>query len=221
MKEFKPFEKIARLKRGMVVTEKIDGTNAQVHWDPVTVPTLDYEAANGMPLAYTFLETNVGPGMHALWAGSRNRWLGLGKLDNFGFAGWVLQNMIDLTNLGPGSHFGEWWGSGIQRGYGLPAGEKRFSLFNVGRWLDVHAADLSHLTVGNTKLLAPPCCHVVPILYQGDFDTAQVEQCMANLRRDGSSAAKFMNPEGVVIYHAASRTLYKKTFEKDDQGKGE
>ena len=52
----------------------------------------------------------------------------------FGFARWVETNRERLiTLLGPGLHFGEWWGSGIQRGYGLTKGDKRFSLFNVER----------------------------------------------------------------------------------------
>ncbi len=34
----------------------------------------------------------------------------------------------------PATYFGEWWGSGVQRGYGLQKGDKRFSLFNVSRW---------------------------------------------------------------------------------------
>jgi hypothetical protein len=57
----------------------------------------------------------------------------------------------DLLTLGPGRHFGEWWGAGIQRRYGLT--EKRFSLFNVTRW-------------GEAR---PACCHVVPTLYRGPF----------------------------------------------------
>jgi hypothetical protein len=79
---------------------------------------------------------------------SRSRWITPDD-DNFGFAAWVEANRDELLTLGPGRHFGEWWGSGIQRGYGLPKGEKRFSLFNVSRW-------------GESR---PACCHVVPVLY--------------------------------------------------------
>ena len=108
--------------------------------------------------------------------------------------------------LGPGRHFGEWWGSGIQRGYGLPKGEKRFSLFNVKRWTENR----------------PQCCYVVPVLYQGDFDTGVNLDTMKTLAYGGSLAAPgFMKPEGVVIYHTAGNVLFKKTFEKDEKGKGE
>jgi hypothetical protein len=108
-------------------------------------------------------------------------------------------------HLGPGSHFGEWWGLGIQRRYGIP--EKRFSLFNVSRW---------------TETPPPPCCHLVPVLYTGDFDTVAIDGCLERLRTEGSVAAPgFMQPEGVVVYHVATRTLFKRTLEKDEQPKGQ
>lgn len=103
---FVPFPKIGRLRRSIIVTEKIDGTNASVY-----VPDDD------------------GP----LLAGSRNRWI-TPEADNFGFAAWVRDNSDDLRGLGHGIHFGEWWGQGIQRRYDQD--RKRFSLFNVDRWAD-------------------------------------------------------------------------------------
>jgi hypothetical protein len=173
--DFIPFPKIARLSRGCVVTEKIDGTNAQIHI------------------------TDAGE----MLAGSRTRWI-TPTDDNYGFAAWAEAHRADLLALGPGSHFGEWWGQGIQRRYGLT--EKRFSLFNVGRWRETPP---------------PACCHLVPVLYEGDFDTMDVQRILGDLRRCGSRAAPgFMQPEGIVIYHAASRTLFKKTLERDAQPKG-
>lgn len=174
MTEFVPFPKMARLSRGCVITEKLDGTNAQVFID----------------------EDGV-----TIRAGSRNRWLTPGD-DNFGFAGWVERNRDELLQLGPGRHFGEWWGSGIQRRYGLTGGDKRFSLFNTGRWSDPN--------------VRPSCCGVVPVLYAGVFNDQAVEETLAALRDNGSAAAPgFMNPEGIVVYHSASKTLFKKTV-KDD-----
>src|SRR5271154_6281092 len=124
--EFVPFQKIGRLSREIIVTEKIDGTNALIE----ITEDGDFRI------------------------GSRTRWL-TGTEDNHGFARWALDHRDELIGgLGAGRHFGEWWGSGIQRGYGLK--EKRFSLFNVHRW-------------GVTR---PECCHVVPELWRGDFDTA-------------------------------------------------
>jgi hypothetical protein len=44
---------------------------------------------------------------------------------------------------------------------------------------------------------------------------------MHNLAIEGSHAAPgFMNPEGIVIYHTQGNFGLKKTFEKDDTGKG-
>lgn len=168
---FEEFQKIARLARGCVVTEKIDGTNAQI------------------------LITEDG----GFFTGSRNRWI-TPEDDNFGFSRWAHEHKTELLTLGLGRHFGEWWGSGIQRNYGLK--EKRFSLFNTARWL------VNPL---------PACCHLAPVLYSGQFDISEIEQCLNNLRAQGSVASPgFMKPEGVVVYHAASRTLFKKTLEKDD-----
>jgi hypothetical protein len=172
---FRPFPKIGRLSRDMIVTEKLDGTNACIH-----IP-------------------EVGPWM----VGSRTRWI-TPQDDNFGFAAWVRDNALELSKLGIGTHFGEWWGSGIQRKYSLQ--EKRFSLFNVSRW---------------NKENKPHCCHVVPSLYIGDFSTLTITGVMDELRQNGSHAAPgFMDPEGVVIFHTQSGAMFKKTFEKDDAGKG-
>lgn len=132
--------------------------------------------------------------------GSRSRWI-TPQDDNHGFARWAYEHKDELMQLGSGFHYGEWWGLGIQRGYSLK--EKRFSLFNASRWDD-----------NNVR---PACCHVVPVLYVGEFDTAQVLDTMLALKLHGSYAAEgFMKPEGVVIYHTAARLYFKKTFEKDD-----
>jgi len=174
---FQEFASISRLSRDMVVTEKIDGTNAQV----------------------CVLEDGT------VLAGSRNRWI-TPEDDNFGFARWVKEHEDELrTGLGVGSHYGEWWGAGIQRRYGLD--HKRFSLFNVHRWAD--------------DAVRPACCHVVPVILHWTFDTAKVDECLADLDALGSVAAPgFMKPEGVVVYHAASKTLFKKTLDKNDGHKG-
>ncbi len=176
--EFEAFPKIARLSRECVITEKIDGTNAQV------CVTEDGDVL----------------------AGSRSRWI-TPAADNFGFAAWVEAHREELLALGPGRHFGEWWGSGIQRGYGLTKGERRFSLFNVTRWGD--------------ESTRPACCCVVPTLYRGNFHTNAAEDALANLTINGSIAApKFMKPEGIIVFHTASGTFYKKTIEKDEGPKG-
>lgn len=178
MIEFEEFPKIARLSRDIVITEKLDGTNAQV-WISDDAKHIKF--------------------------GSRSRWLESGQ-DNHGFYHWAMQpeNFNELIKLGPGRHFGEWWGPGIQRGYGLK--EKKFSLFNTHRWSD--------------PVTRPKCCDVVPKLYEGRFDTVLIDEILAKLNSGGSIASPgFMRPEGIVVFHKASNMLFKKTIEKDEEPK--
>src|SRR5688572_20787509 len=156
---FEEFPKIARLSRGCVVTEKIDGTNAQI----LIAKETDDLAVNRLLLAHR-------DGLMML-AGSRTQFI-TPERDNHGFARWVSEHADELWSLGEGRHFGEWWGSGIQRGYGLPKGEKRFSLFNVARWAD----DRDREKYPSDR---PACCHVVPIIHAEDeFTTELVDACM-------------------------------------------
>lgn len=104
---FEPYPKTPRLNREVIVTEKIDGTNALIYIDE--------------------------RGERA-YAGSKNRWITPAS-DNYGFARWVEENHDELLKLGPGFHHGEWWGRGIQKRY-KNVEDKRFSLFNVSRWND-------------------------------------------------------------------------------------
>lgn len=207
MLEFEEFPKIPRLKREIVVTEKIDGTNAQIALVELSTPEL-LEAAKADKNVVKFLQgASDGDNPIAIYAGSRSRWINTNQsgkgCDNFGFALWVWDHAEELRALGPGRHFGEWWGLGIQRGYGQPS--KRFSLFNVARWARPEASSL------------PSCVGVVPVLARGEHvDPVEV---LAGLRTTGSVAAPgFMNPEGVVVFHSASRQLYKLTL-NDDGGK--
>lgn len=172
--DFVEFPKMVRYSRDVIVTEKIDGTNAQIYI------------------------TNDGK----LFAGSRTRWITTDD-DNYGFARWANDNRDELMKLGPGRHYGEWWGRGIQRGYGLQ--EKRFSLFNVERW----------------GVNRPECCGVVPVLWEGNMADMDVQKIMRDLWESGSIAAPgYKNPEGIVIYHTAGNFGLKKTFAKDAEGKG-
>lgn len=67
----------------------------------------------------------------------------------------------------------------------------------------------------------PDCCYVVPILYEGLFDTFLIDGLLNVMKEKGSRAAPgFMRPEGVVIYHKAGNLMFKKTIEKDDEWKG-
>jgi hypothetical protein len=177
-KEFIEFKKIPRLTRECVVTEKIDGTNGVIY---------------------------IGEFGEFL-IGSRTRWIDE-HTDNHNFWHWAMENKEELLKLGVGTHYGEWWGSGIQRGYDLPKGEKRFSLFNTARWSD--------------DLVRPKCCYVVPVIDTFIFDTELINGYLQQLKMHGSYASPgFMRPEGIVIFHKAGNLMFKKTIEKDDEYKG-
>lgn len=186
--EFRAWPKTPRLFRTVVITEKIDGTNACVY---------------------------VNPDRTAVGAQSRNRTLTTDD-DNYGFAAWVTENAGALADtLGPGYHYGEWWGSGIQRGYGLVDGERRFSLFNTGRWTDGYGAPLDELAQVDGL-------DVVPVLAHRTFDEHTLRDVIGDLKDNGSYAEpEWMAPEGIVVFHTASRQVYKVLIDSDEVSKTE
>jgi hypothetical protein len=187
--KFDAFSKIPRISKTfwVTITEKLDGSNAQIVWT-----TFDHErdVVSCDPSALAVVEGLT------LRVGSRNRWIGPGKdSDNYGFARWVIDNKEDLRKLGEGQHFGEWYGSGIQCGYGLTGGDKRFALFNARRWRQAYDARLA----GHENAF-PSCVEVVPILYQGAYSQDAIDFNMNQLKECGSfHIPGFMNPEGIIV----------------------
>lgn len=204
MLEFRPWPKIARLNRDIIITEKIDGTNAAVH----VVPDNSNYELGGFPAGHV-IDPGTGRG-YIVGAQSRKRLI-TPQDDNFGFAAWVRDNAVALaTTLGEGTHFGEWWGSGIQRGYGLSNGKRYFSLFNTKRWGDTCAL-----------AAAVPGLRCVPVLHEGVFDDASIDAALRDLEDYGSYAKVGYNrPEGIVVYHTAANTMFKVTLEGDEAPKG-
>ena len=191
--EFQAWGKTPRLNRQMVVTEKLDGTNAAV-----VIADRNKEHSLGA-IAVT--------DGYAVFAQSRKRFV-TPQSDNFGFARWVSENAPGLVEaLGPGTHFGEWWGQGIQRGYGLK--EKRFSLFNTNRW---EYNDPRHKGV--------PGLGTVPVLFTGLFDSSIINDIVTYELEESYAAPGFNNPEGVVVWHDAARQSFKVLKENDDIPKG-
>lgn len=166
--EFKPWPKITRVekRRKPIFTEKIDGTNACIVID---------EGGN-------------------FACQSRTRFI-TPEDDNYGFARWAYANKEELMKLGVGHHFGEWWGQGVQRGYGMA--EKRFSLFNTLRW-------------GEHNPNTPNCVSVVPVI-----PVASVEEAIEFLTKTGSVAAPgFERPEGAVMFDPDTETCFKIIMDK-------
>ena len=186
--KFVEFPKISRFSREILVTEKIDGTNACIF---------------------------IGEDSEFL-TGSRKRWI-TPENDNHGFSRWAHEHKEELMTLGHGRHFGEFWGNGIGRGYGLTKGEKRFSLFNVVRWCEFGFKP-QQIPCGDPRRakmqdVLPPCVGLVPVLWRGLFDDLDAMAILADLNLRGSRANRgYHRPEGIVIYHVAGNVGFKKTL---------
>jgi hypothetical protein len=167
------------------VTEKIDGTNGVIY-----VP-----AEPDKPVL----------------AGSRERWLTnpdgtppAKAADNFEFAAWVHERADALRALGPGYHYGEFHGRGIQRNYDLK--DRRWASFEY--WRD--------------DIFIDGVC-VVPVLYTGEprvnVELAAMpwDVCVDLLRRNGSNLYPgFTKPEGVVItFQHMKSAKFKRLLDND------
>lgn len=226
--EFREFPKIPRLFRPITITEKLDGTNACIVIQDITpynTDANDWRDSIMDPKGYATV-TSDGRVM-LVGAQSRSRII-TPQDDNFGFADFVRRNASELADtLGEGHHFGEWWGHGIQRGYGLERGERVFSLFNVHKWGPFATQGVLAWRAGAdgqlplTKFprnIEGGRVDVVPVLAQYDsLSTSLIHMEVWNLRERGSVAAPgFMKPEGVVVYHEAGRHSYKVLCENDE-----
>jgi hypothetical protein len=184
--EFVKWPSIQRLSSEICyITEKIDGTNGVIY-----VP-----------------EEPDKP----VLAGSRERWLTNAdgtppekNKDNFGFGAWVHERAESLRRLGPGCHYGEFHGKGIQRHYDLP--NKRWASFEY--WRD--------------DIQIPDVC-VVPVLYTGEMTPGIIESWVEHLRVVGSTLYPgFAKPEGVVVtFKNMNKAKFKKLCENDKIHKGQ
>lgn len=157
--EFQAWPKIPRWQNeSYVITEKIDGTNG-------CIIITDYGDIFAQSRSRVLDETSEG--------------------DNYGFCKWVNGNKPQLLSLGVGYHYGEWWGRGIQRNYGM--NERIFSLFNV--WLPEW----------------PECVSKVPVIEK------TLDRALARITELGSQAAPgFMKPEGLVMSATQNRGVHYK-----------
>lgn len=203
--EHRPWPKTARLNREVIITEKIDGTNAAVG-----IVKLGGEVSAVDAERLTAIVVTPDGEEYGVYAQSRTRIITPGKgTDNFGFAGWVQENALDLVLvLGEGLHFGEWFGKGIQRGYDMDI--RAFALFDVTKRQAIDEALLSGVMV--------PGLRVVPTLYRGVWSQRALDDALEELRDRGSFAAPrgHFPAEGVIVYHTAARVGFKVLLEGDD-----
>lgn len=222
--DFEAFDKIPRLSREVIVTEKVDGTNGVIGIERLTdTPSPNRaDAVFQGPITsdvYVIFDHHL----YLVQPGSRSRWLSE-REDNFGFWKFVWENAMELViKLGEGRHYGEWYGSGVNGNkYNLPPGEKRFMLFNTERW--------------SGEASRPPCCEVSTVLFRGQFDELMgpaytgCDCCYDNSVLDGilQGLALYGSrhvigsaySEGAIIFHHAGNLLFKKTILKDEEWKG-
>lgn len=198
MFDFQAWPKTPRLENEkMIITEKIDGTNAQISFNLV-----DYDEKVALQEDSTFKYVDIIPAGEqylVVQAGSRNRWITPDD-DNFAFAKWVKEHATKLyISFGVGRIYGEWWGNGIQRGY--DRSQKHFAYFNTLRPIPSALENMG---------VAP-----VPVLYSGEFNLEAVSNAVNLLKLQGSMAAPgYMKPEGVCVYLRSTNTIYKVPFDK-------
>ncbi len=170
--EFIEWPKTTRLYSPVCISEKIDGTCSTFVYDDLT---------------------------DTFFCQSRKKVI-TPKDDNAGFAAWAYKNADMLKEeLGPGYHYGEWWGQGIQRKYSMT--EKRFSLFNTRRWAGWE--------------FKTPQLYTVPVLYSGEFTDSCVQEACQQLKTTGSLASPgFMNVEGVCVFWEHNNMVLKVPFGK-------
>lgn len=210
---FEKWKSIPRLsKETMTITEKIDGTNACI-----VIRSAPYGIGD-MQRSKTSIVRGVekegapfGVELYEFAVQSRSRFI-TPENDNYGFAKWAYQNAEKLIKiLGIGSHYGEWWGHGVQRGYNMPG--KRFSLFNAVRW----SQTMSHL-LPKTDVEE---LFTVPLLYTGQVDWSMPDALLSILSTGSYAAPTFKKPEGIVVFLKEAGTSYKILLENDDKHKWE
>jgi hypothetical protein len=193
--DFLAFPKIGRMTKGVTITEKIDGTNAQLNFDAFGNMLVGSRKRQIFPEGTFFGGADYDDG---------GVLLPVKGTDNFTFAKWAYDNQAALFDfLGEGRHYGEWAGNGIQRTYDLDT--KRFYLFNTGRF-------------GPGKQVIPDGLKAVglssvPVLYEGELKGDTVDTVMATLKMAGSLINTYDNPEGIIVYMHGPGVYFKETYE--------
>jgi len=177
---FKGWPKTTRRKSKCTISEKLNGSNGAL--------------AFGVKAEIN--ENNVYVITVEMAVQTRNRIVTV-KDDQTGIAKWAEKNKETLINdlvyfdpvPKPGLyyHYGEF----MTRGHKEP----HFYLFNTRRWTGVN--------------FQTPTLKVVPVLYEGVYYDGVVEECLEDLRQNGSKVHSNVPAEGVVIYYQGNDTVFK------------
>jgi len=182
--EFKAYPKTPRLEQETyIISEKIDGTNGILH-----------------------ITKCPDTGLSTIIPGSRSKWLlndGSRSWDNHGFGQWVADNKEELSKLPEGIHYGEWYGKGINRNYGLS--DRRFMLFNFHRYANLD--------------VLPSVVELETVLEEGISPTRLAEAVrkhkMDLLTAGSLHVPGFIRTEGLIIRSRLSAKVYKEVWSKD------
>lgn len=220
VEKFEAWPKTPRLNRPWVITEKIDGTNSAVFIEKVEESTV----AEVAPVTYVHVTDADDPennGLYDVYAQSRNRLITPAN-DNFGFAAWVERHAETLVKgLGPGRHFGEWAGPGVQKNpHALE--QRLFFLFNTEKWGDIFDEAWDELRAVGVRTV-PVLGRVASLLQDGG---GEVQKWLRSLRLHGSFATEAergslaardeSKAEGIILYSTAARQAFKITLENDE-----
>lgn len=198
MSEFIPYPSIKRgLDFGwMVITEKVDGTNAMfiIENKQIVLIGSHKEPKKMVNDPRWVKQFENAPDKERLLAEEPRK-------THYGFAGWIEDHKEELcAKLNDGTYYGEWYGPGINKNRDYNLTEKRFAFFQAHKWTDPRRPRVSG-------------SDVVPILYIGSISTEACERAMEKLAKEGSQIAPgFMNPEGVVIEIPGLHLMRKYTF---------
>ena len=214
MSNYASFPSIERLENiYCVISEKVDGTNGLIEVAKVGKIGVDIETNSAFPSFTYNTETQVR-------FGSRNRYITFNN-DNAGFANFFRHYETKLKDIAkdiivaanseasqtnekptegyPFRIYGEWFGRGIQRDYGLK--DKFFMPFSY-----FYAEKLIEYQVPN--IITPN------VMYTGKFSMEVVNTCMQQLKLNGSGLVKdYKQPEGIVIFFPKYNFRLKETFD--------
>lgn len=185
MIEFKAWPKITRRKSKCTIAEKANGSNGALAFQVTDVSPTD-----GREIYVLDIEMAVQTRTRVVTT----------QDDQTGIAKWAeanretliedllyIEGNLPVPSSEPQYHYGEF----MTRGHTEP----HFYLFNTRRWTGIE--------------FSTPTLKVVPVLYEGDYYDGVVEECLEDLRQNGSRIHPDLPSEGVVVYYPGNDTMFK------------
>jgi len=199
MAEFKRYPRIKRsLGLGnMLITEKIDGTNAMFVIEDKKLTLLGTHRRQLLMIGDPKLIEHYQhiPDLEyreSLMAEEPRR-------AHFGFVGWCEDHKEELESIGDGVYYGEWVTPEVKGCQRYPyEGPPKLFLFCPQRWPEQRPQ--------------PACLDLVPTLYRGPFNEEMIQTVIDELDGDSVAFPGSDNPEGIIIELLQLKKLCKWTF---------